>query len=89
VAADVGPIDAVLLTHEHHADNLDDAGRSLLPGTDVVLTTESGARQLGPNARGIGNWSTTRLAASDKPTFTVTAHRAVTDHREATRSSVM
>ena len=25
---DIGPIDAVLLTHEHHADNLDDAGPS-------------------------------------------------------------
>ena len=52
-AAEIGPIDAVLLTHEHHADNLDDAGRSLLPGADVVLTTESGARRLGPNARGL------------------------------------
>ena len=27
----VGPIDAVLLSHDHHADNLDDAGRALLP----------------------------------------------------------
>ena len=52
-AAEIGPIDAVLLTHEHHADNLDDAGRSLLPGADVVLTTVSGARRLGPNARGL------------------------------------
>ena len=30
-AADIGPIDAVLLSHDHHADNLDDAGRALLP----------------------------------------------------------
>ena len=29
--ADLGPIDAVLLTHDHHGDNLDDAGRALLP----------------------------------------------------------
>ena len=29
-ADDIGPIDAVLLTHDHHADNLDDAGRALL-----------------------------------------------------------
>ena len=28
--ADLGPIDAVLLTHDHHADNLDDLGRELL-----------------------------------------------------------
>jgi hypothetical protein len=27
-AADIGPIDAVLLSHDHRADNLDDAGRA-------------------------------------------------------------
>ncbi len=53
-ASEIGPIDAVLLTHEHHADNLDDAGRELLPGVDVVLTTTSGARRLGPNTRSHG-----------------------------------
>jgi L-ascorbate metabolism protein UlaG (beta-lactamase superfamily) len=72
-AADIGPVDAVLLTHEHHADNLDDAGRDLLPGAQVVLTTESGARRLGSNARGLGDWDTTRLEAFGKPTITVTA----------------
>ena len=72
-AADIGPIDAVLLTHEHHADNLDDAGRSLLPSADVVLTTQSGARRLGPNSRGMDDWSTTQLEATGKPTITVTA----------------
>ena len=38
-AADIGPIDAVLLSHDHHADNLDDAGRALLPSAGAVLTT--------------------------------------------------
>ncbi|CAN5653968.1 hypothetical protein BH10ACT9_BH10ACT9_26840 [soil metagenome] len=27
---DVGPVDVVLLSHDHHADNLDDLGRSTL-----------------------------------------------------------
>jgi L-ascorbate metabolism protein UlaG (beta-lactamase superfamily) len=72
-ASEIGPIDAVLLTHEHHADNLDDAGRNLLPGAGVVLTTESGARRLGTNTRGMSDWSTTRLEVCGRPTITVTA----------------
>ena len=28
---DLPPLDAILLTHDHHDDNLDPAGRALLP----------------------------------------------------------
>ncbi|WJL94939.1 MBL fold metallo-hydrolase [Microbacterium sp. ET2] len=53
-AADIGPVDVILLSHEHHADNLDDAGRALLPGATHVITTHSGARRLGMvSARGL------------------------------------
>ena len=37
---------SVLLTHDHHADNLDDAGRALLPHAGVVVTTARGAGRL-------------------------------------------
>lgn len=40
--ADLGAIDAVLVGHDHHGDNLDDAGRALLPSADVVFTTPPG-----------------------------------------------
>ena len=60
------PIDAVLLTHDHHADNLDDAGRALLPSAGVVVTTVSGAGRLGGGARGLAPWATTR-ARSRRP----------------------
>ena len=84
-ADDIGPVDAVLLTHEHHADNLDDAGRRVLPMAGVVLTTATGASRLGPNARGLRSWDTTTLEAAGKPTITVTAtpcrHGPVGSHR--------
>lgn len=69
----LGPIDAVLLTHDHHGDNLDDAGRALLPSAGVVLTTESGAGRLGGNARGLAPWATTTLERAGRPTIEVTA----------------
>ncbi len=52
-AEEVGGLDAVLLSHEHHFDNLDDRGRELLPGAGVVLTTVAGAKRLGGNAVGL------------------------------------
>jgi L-ascorbate metabolism protein UlaG (beta-lactamase superfamily) len=72
-ASELGPIDAVLLTHEHHDDNLDPAGRALLPSAGVVVTTVSGAERLGDGARGLGPWATTRLEAEGKPTIEITA----------------
>ena len=72
-AADLGEFHAVLLTHDHHGDNLDPAGRELLPGADVVVTTVPGARRLGGNARGLAPWASTELTAAGRPAIEVTA----------------
>ena len=69
---EVGRIDAVLLTHDHHADNLDDLGRGLLPSVDRVVTTAAGARRLGTGI-GLTPWSHTLLQAEGRPTLRVTA----------------
>jgi L-ascorbate metabolism protein UlaG (beta-lactamase superfamily) len=71
--ADVGAIDAVLLSHDHHRDNLDDAGRALLPAAGAVVTTEPGAQRLGGNARGLAPWATTTLEAPGRPAIEITA----------------
>ena len=70
---DLGPIDAVLLTHDHHADNLDGEGRELLASAGVVVTTAGGAARLGSHARGLEPWSSTELRAASRPAITVTA----------------
>ncbi|MFD7409846.1 MBL fold metallo-hydrolase [Streptomyces sp. NPDC059866] len=72
-AADLPPVDAILLSHDHHGDNLDTAGQALLPTADTVLTTPSGARRLGGNARGLAPWTTTRLQAPGRTTIDITA----------------
>jgi L-ascorbate metabolism protein UlaG (beta-lactamase superfamily) len=72
-AVDVGRIDAVLLSHDHHDDNLDAAGRALLPGAGAVVTTVAGAGRLGHGARGLRAWQTTRLEAPGRATIEVTA----------------
>jgi L-ascorbate metabolism protein UlaG (beta-lactamase superfamily) len=59
--ADVGPIDAVLLSHDQHADNLDNSGRDFLHRAPRVLTTVVGAGRLGNGAEGLRPWQEVEL----------------------------
>jgi L-ascorbate metabolism protein UlaG (beta-lactamase superfamily) len=43
---EVLPVDVVLLSHDHHSDNLDHAGRAMLGEAGQVLTTTAGAERL-------------------------------------------
>jgi len=69
----VGPVDLVLVSHDHHGDNLDDAGRGLLASAGVVVTTVAGARRLGGGARGLRPWQETVVEHPDRPALTITA----------------
>jgi L-ascorbate metabolism protein UlaG (beta-lactamase superfamily) len=79
-AAEIGEIDAVLLSHDHHEDNLDAAGRALLSRVRRVVTTVPGAKRLakatsagGPDLRGLAAWETTTLEAPGRPAIEVAA----------------
>jgi L-ascorbate metabolism protein UlaG (beta-lactamase superfamily) len=64
--ADVGKLDAVLLSHDQHADNLDNSGRDLLRTAPRVFTTVVGAKRLEGNAEGLSPWQSVDLSKDGK-----------------------
>jgi len=68
----LGRIDAVLLSHDHHFDNLDHSGRKFVEGARQVLTTPAGAERLGGGAIGLANWQSSDLPAPDGRVLRVT-----------------
>src|SRR5262245_14538673 len=52
----LGTIDAVLLSHDQHSDNLDNSGRAFLKQALRVLTTTIGAERLGGSVEGLHPW---------------------------------
>jgi L-ascorbate metabolism protein UlaG (beta-lactamase superfamily) len=70
---EVGLVDAVLLSHDQHADNLDHAGRSFLAKARATFTTAAGAGRLGGGATGLAPFATTTLAGADGRRLLITA----------------
>jgi L-ascorbate metabolism protein UlaG (beta-lactamase superfamily) len=70
------PIDVVLVSHHHHADNLDPAGRAFLPSAGRVLSTHKAAAELGGNVTGMEPWSVVELESPAGGTVKVTAVHA-------------
>lgn len=48
--------DAVLLSHDHHGDNLDESGRRLLHSARICLAPVAAAHRLGAPAVGVRPW---------------------------------
>jgi L-ascorbate metabolism protein UlaG (beta-lactamase superfamily) len=70
---DIGKIDAVLLSHDQHGDNLDNAGRELLKSVPKTFTTKIGAERLKGTAIGLSPWES--IALNDQVTITSTPAR--------------
>ncbi|HEY2164977.1 MAG TPA: MBL fold metallo-hydrolase, partial [Gemmatimonadaceae bacterium] len=69
----LGEIDAVLLSHDHHFDNLDRTGRSLLSLARLVLVPPAGAERLGAGATGLAPWENVTLDAPTDRRVRITA----------------
>src|SRR5262249_25283474 len=63
----VGLLDAVLLSHDHHFDNLDHSGRELLNRVGRVFTTPAGATRLGGGVVGLLPWHSVDLTSPAGP----------------------
>jgi len=69
----VGQVDAVLLSHDQHADNLDPAGREVVASAPLTLTTVGAAERLGAAAQGLASWQRAQLSLPDGESLEVTA----------------
>ncbi|MGW3038640.1 MBL fold metallo-hydrolase [Kitasatospora sp. NPDC001159] len=71
-AEDLGPVDAVLLSHDQHPDNLDGAGRAYLAGAPLVLSTSAARDRLGGAVRALADGDHVDLPRPDGGTLRVT-----------------
>ncbi len=69
----VGPIDAVLLSHDQHPDNLDKLGREFLRTVPLVISTVSARERLDCNVRGLPRWEHLDLPCPDGGKLRITA----------------
>lgn len=77
-ASTIGQLDAVLLSHPHHADNLDGSGRVVLEGArEVILPLEELDELAGRRVRGLRPWSATTIFGAGGEKITVTATPAL------------
>jgi L-ascorbate metabolism protein UlaG (beta-lactamase superfamily) len=69
----IPPLDAILLTHPHHLDNLDDGGRALFLKAREIITTRHGLRSLERRATGLAEWGRTTIYGAAGEQITVGA----------------
>ncbi len=78
----------MLLSHDHHFDNLDHAGRRLLSSAGRVLTTVEGAARVGAEP-GLLPWQVTSLESRSGAPLRITATPARHGPSHADRGPVI
>jgi L-ascorbate metabolism protein UlaG (beta-lactamase superfamily) len=71
-AEEVGPVDAVLLSHDQHFDNLDHGGRTFLERAKTTFTTGVGAARLQGNSRSLRPFETATIEGASGAKLLVT-----------------
>ena len=69
----MGRVNVVLLSHDHHFDNLDNSGRTFLQRAGTVLTTRAGAERLMARAVGLAPWQHYEIADQTGRVLRITA----------------
>lgn len=71
---ELGSIDLVLLSHDQHKDNLDNAGREFLHTVPQIISTPEARQRLGlDTVIGIDDWQTTPISTVKVPGLRITA----------------
>jgi L-ascorbate metabolism protein UlaG (beta-lactamase superfamily) len=70
---ELGHIDAVLLSHDQHPDNLDHRGREVLAAAPVTFSTPAAAERLKGSVRALANWESAELTSAGRGGLTITA----------------
>jgi L-ascorbate metabolism protein UlaG (beta-lactamase superfamily) len=78
--ADIGPVDAVLLSHDLHLDNFDVSGRQFAAAAPLVVTGPRGAARLGGNARGLTPFESTLIRSQVPGSAAVTVYTVPAQH---------
>ena len=71
---DIGPVDLVLLSHDQHKDNLDNAGREFIKTVKKVISTPDAVERLAQdNITGLHEWESIDIATDKIPGLRITA----------------
>src|ERR1700743_1478714 len=72
--AEIGHIDFVLLSHDQHGDNLDNAGRAFLADVPMTFTTKPSAGKVDGNVTGLSPFDKVKLNENVSITATPARH---------------